>query len=300
MLANPIRRSAHCVLESSSNLPPAFLLPFRARLSTVSQPVDSSSVPASVTTQTSAPTVDSIRDSSGPSTKRDVSELETSRRIPLSPKNFSSAVPRNPKPPESHTKRDSSLNTANTGVHVTPKIPSPTSSTPSIPTTPLSGSVRELLPLLKAQTPHYITAHIYARPYLLTAGDIITLPFLMHGVAPGDILRLNRASVLGSRDYTLRAGAVEGISLVGTPTGKMKIGYLDERLFECRAVVMGTESEPMRIKEKTKRRQRRVKTVRSKHRYTVLRVQEILVKSVKEIEKEENLEGVILVEERKE
>jgi len=50
---------------------------------------------------------------------------------------------------------------------------------------------------------------------------------------------------------------------------------LDERLFMCRATVLGTESEPMRTKIKTKQRQRRVKKVESKHRYTILRISEL-------------------------
>ena len=87
----------------------------------------------------------------------------------------------------------------------------------------------------------------------------------MPGVVPGDILRLNRASIIGSRDYTLK----------GAP-------YLDERLFECRARVMSVESEPMRFEKKTKQRQRRVKTVKSKHRYTVLRLAELKIKSLDE------------------
>ncbi|PQE12829.1 Aconitate hydratase protein [Rutstroemia sp. NJR-2017a BBW] len=124
-----------------------------------------------------------------------------------------------------------------------------------------------MLPLLAVQPSHFISAHIYDRPYLVTAGDIVRLPFLMPGVSPGDVLRLNRASSLGSRDYTLK----------GTP-------YLDERIFECRARVMGTEAEPMRIKEKKKRRIRRTKTVRSKHKYTILRISELKVKTVEEIE----------------
>ncbi|KAE9373216.1 hypothetical protein N431DRAFT_438541 [Stipitochalara longipes BDJ] len=89
----------------------------------------------------------------------------------------------------------------------------------------------------------------------------------MPGVVPGDVLRLNRASAIGSRDYTLK----------GTP-------YVDERIFECRARVMGTEAEPMRIKEKTKRRNRKVKTVRSKHKFTVLRVSEVRVRGLEELE----------------
>jgi large subunit ribosomal protein L21 len=126
--------------------------------------------------------------------------------------------------------------------------------------TPLDDSIRTLLPLLKAQGPHYITSLIHARPYLLTTGDTLRLPFQMPGVSPGDVLRLNRASNIGSRDFTLK----------GTP-------YVDERFFECRARVMGVEAEPMRIKEKTKRRQRRVKTVRSKHRFTVLKISELRI-----------------------
>ncbi|KAI9837689.1 MAG: hypothetical protein M1837_002704 [Sclerophora amabilis] len=144
--------------------------------------------------------------------------------------------------------------------------PSETTSDSPGATAPLHPSIKELLPLLRAQPSHYITIHIHARPYLVTVGDVLHLPFNMPGVVPGDILRFNRASVLGSRDYTLK-GAL----------------YVDERLFECRARVMGIESEPMRIKEKTKRRQRRVKKVKSKHRFTVLRVAELKVKALEEI-----------------
>lgn len=89
----------------------------------------------------------------------------------------------------------------------------------------------------------------------------------MPGVLPGDVLRLNRASILGSRDFTLK----------GAP-------YVDERLFECRAVVLGVESEPMRIKIKKKQRNRRKKTVRSKHKYTVLRVSELKISTPEDIE----------------
>lgn len=82
----------------------------------------------------------------------------------------------------------------------------------------------------------------------------------MPGVVPGDVLRLNRASTLGSRDFTLK----------GEP-------YVDERLYECRAVVLGTEPEPMRVMIKKKRRCRRKKHVHSKHKYTMLRVAEVKI-----------------------
>lgn len=146
----------------------------------------------------------------------------------------------------------------------------------------------------------------------------------MHGVKPGDVLRLDRATAIGSRDFTLFGGVrgksfaerteeaanpsagVEQLTTTTTTTepviGKTadlehttevtgrqnkKKGppaYLDDRFFVCRAVVMGTESEPMRIKEKTKRRQRRVKRVRSKHRFTILRVKELSVRGLKALE----------------
>lgn len=144
----------------------------------------------------------------------------------------------------------------------------PSAPTPIAKPLSLDPSVKEMLPLLAAQHSHYISAHIHAKPYLVTAGDTVRLPFHMPGVVPGDTLRLNRASALGSRDYTLK----------GTP-------YIDERIFECRATVMGTESEPMRIKEKKKRRNRRITTVRSKHKFTILRIAEIKVKSLEEIER---------------
>lgn len=46
------------------------------------------------------------------------------------------------------------------------------------------------------------------------------------------------------------------------------------------------ESEPLRIKEKTKRRRRHVQRIKSKHRYTILRVMEVKVKSLEELVEE--------------
>ncbi|KAI8958775.1 ribosomal protein L21-like protein [Daldinia sp. FL1419] len=150
---------------------------------------------------------------------------------------------------------------------VPPISPSAPASTPSSspsqalthpPSGTTSASVAELLPLLRAQPAHYITIHIHGKPYLVTEGDRIRLPFLMHDVLPGDVLRLDRASNIGSRDYTL----------VGTP-------HVDPSLFECRATVLGVETEPLRIKVKTKRRNRRSRRVASKHRYTILAISEL-------------------------
>lgn len=117
-----------------------------------------------------------------------------------------------------------------------------------------------LLPLLAAQPSHYITLHIHGKPYLVTPGDSIRLPFKMPDVLPGDILRFDRASVIGSRDFTLK----------GNP-------WVSQGLFECRAVVIGTETEPVRRKIKKKRRERKTKIVKSKHKYTVLRISELKI-----------------------
>ena len=137
---------------------------------------------------------------------------------------------------------------------------------PDAPPTPIAESIKTLLPFLAAQPAHYITVHIHGFPYLVQEGDQIRLPFRMPGVLPGDILRLNRASVIGSRDYTLK----------GAP-------HINEGLFECRATVLGTESEPLRIKIKKKRRQRRKRQAKSKHRYTILRISELNINSPEDI-----------------
>lgn len=138
---------------------------------------------------------------------------------------------------------------------------------PTPPPQPIANSVQTLLPFLAAQPGHYITVHIHGFPYLVQEGDQIRLPFRMPGVMPGDVLRLNRASILGSRDYTVK----------GAP-------HIDERIFECRATVLGTESEPLRIKIKKKRRQRRKRQAKSKHRYTILRISDLTINNVEDIE----------------
>lgn len=102
----------------------------------------------------------------------------------------------------------------------------------------------------------------------------------MPHVRSGDVLRLNRATHIGSRDYTLKAPE----AIKGNADHGKKLFYLDERLFVCRARVMGIESEPMRVEEKTKRRQRHVKHVHSKLKFTVLRISDLEVKSVEEYE----------------
>ncbi|KAL1297593.1 hypothetical protein AAFC00_006155 [Neodothiora populina] len=292
LLSRHIKRAC---LDKSWTLPPTFLLPFAANLSTVSHTTDASNAPDVL--------VNSATKTSPDTTTTTTRVKTTSPLSSHSPS--SSSSPASPASPSSPS-----------------PLPTPSQTAPV-----LGPSVRELLPALRAQGPHYITAHIYDRPYLVTAGDTVRLPFLMQGVNPGDILRLNRATSIGSRDFTLKAAAstpnsrspTASTTLVIDPTpgsflashsrvmpgdkpsaslgadgvevdhfvphqAKGKTTYLDDRLFVCRAVVMGVEAEPMRIKEKTKRRQRRTKTVKSKHRYTVLRIQQVDIKSADETE----------------
>jgi large subunit ribosomal protein L21 len=155
----------------------------------------------------------------------------------------------------------------------------------------LSTSLQELLPKLHSQKPHYITAHVHRFPYLLTEGDILRLPFHMKDVLPGDILRLNRASIIGSRDYTLKAGTSNTESYDTKRTGEPN--YLDERLFELRLRVMGLETGPMMETEKKKRRNRHRRIIHSKHKYTMLRVMQLKVKSLDELRSEK---GTLLLE----
>ena len=83
----------------------------------------------------------------------------------------------------------------------------------------------------------------------------------MNDVSPGDTLRLNRASVLGSRDYTLKSGE----DAAGSNNVSGKKNYLDEKLFVCRAMVVGRH-------------------VYSQHRYTVLRIVELTVNDPSEVD----------------
>ncbi|KAJ9603056.1 hypothetical protein H2200_012351 [Cladophialophora chaetospira] len=229
---------------SSSQAPPTFLLPFRAKLH-------------QATTQQSATTP--------------ISQFQqTQSEIP--PAYLTSTPP-----------SEVSTRSATT-------VPSTTQSL-SRPLV-LSRSVQSLLPKLHAQKPHYIIAHIHRFPYLLTEGDMLRLPFHMKNVSPGDILRFNRASILGSREYTLKAGTSSTESYDTKRTGEPN--YLDERLFECRVRIMGIETQPMEFKEKKKQRNRHRKVVKSKHKYTLCRVMEIKVKGFEELVNGET--GMVLLE----
>ncbi|CBX95296.1 hypothetical protein IAQ61_004117 [Plenodomus lingam] len=239
------RTARNALVESRSTLPPTFLLPLRARITTVSHNLETDNVPS--------PLIQSGQHISAEARARS----QTPQPLPAN-----ATKPADPK-----------------------QKPSPHTRTSIVSSTHLTPQIRTLLPLLQTQPSHYITVHLHGRPYLVTKGDSIRLPFLMPNVKPGDILRLNRATHIGSRDYTLKAPE----TVKGTADHGKKVYYLDERLYTCRARVVGVESEPMRVEEKTKRRQRHVKHVFSKLHFTVLKISELEVKSLEEYQ--QALEG---------
>ncbi|KAF2013255.1 hypothetical protein BU24DRAFT_424258 [Aaosphaeria arxii CBS 175.79] len=235
MFAQSLRRS---ILETRCALPPTFLLPMRASITTVSHSLETGNVPDQLV-------------QSGQHISKDLKEKIQNQA------------------------------SVNTSIPPSSSIKPTPNAREDITSTGLTPSIQRLLPLLHSQSSHYLTIHIHGHPYLITEGDEVRLPFLMPNVGPGDILRLNRATHIGSRDYTLKAPEPQR----GTRDAVKKTFYLDDRLFTCRATVVGVESEPMRFIEKTKRRQRHVRTVKSKHRYTVLKISEVKVKSLDEYEK---------------
>ncbi|KAG0635731.1 ribosomal protein L21-like protein [Tuber brumale] len=144
-------------------------------------------------------------------------------------------------------------------------IPPPSETPPTVQSDPAPTAYESLalLTALKAQPSKYIVVKIQGFAFLVTPGDKVVLPFHLKDAGVGDILRLTHAVTLGSRDYTMR----------GSP-------YIDGRLFECRATLLGETAEPLRKKVKKKRRTRRAKTVKSKHRYSVLMIKELIINDV--------------------
>ncbi len=116
-----------------------------------------------------------------------------------------------------------------------------------------------LLRLLQTR-PLYAQLRIFSFSYTVTMGDLLHLPYRLPDVRVGDTLDLRNLTTIGSRELTL----------TGSP-------LLDRGLFSCRARVVELTRQPMSFVEKTKRRQRRVKTVKSKQKVTVLRINELRI-----------------------
>ncbi|KAH3684719.1 hypothetical protein WICPIJ_004305 [Wickerhamomyces pijperi] len=115
---------------------------------------------------------------------------------------------------------------------------------------------------LKLEGDLYAVLKIHNNPFLVTKGDKIILPYNLKTAEAGDVLRFTHVSTIGSRNYTY----------VG------ENDRVDEELFEIKAVVLEKTKLPMRIREITKRRQRKVRHAISKPHRTILRVTELKLK----------------------
>ncbi|PWZ03536.1 hypothetical protein BCV70DRAFT_19041 [Testicularia cyperi] len=71
------------------------------------------------------------------------------------------------------------------------------------PSSPISSN-QDALTLIKSQPNHYAVASITGRTYIITKGDLVTMPRLKD-VQIGDMLVLDKVHEIGSRDFTLRA-----------------------------------------------------------------------------------------------
>ncbi|SCU83148.1 LADA_0C09824g1_1 [Lachancea dasiensis] len=110
---------------------------------------------------------------------------------------------------------------------------------------------------LKLSNELYAILRIHNRPYLVTRGDKVILPFKLKQAEVGDILNLNDVTTIGSRNF----------KIVDAP--------IDPSLYNLRATVLEKTKRPMRIREVTKRRNRKVRHAVSKPDLTVLRISEL-------------------------
>lgn len=109
---------------------------------------------------------------------------------------------------------------------------------------------------LKHELNLYAAVRIHNRPYVVTKGDLVHLPFNLKTASVGDRLRINAIDTVGSRNVTWNGDVAADRVLV-------------------EAVVVDKSRAPMTVKEVTKRRQRHVKHIQNKPAYTTLRVSEL-------------------------
>ncbi|GMG20150.1 unnamed protein product [Ambrosiozyma monospora] len=133
--------------------------------------------------------------------------------------------------------------------------------TKTITTNTEAKLIPDLLPL-KYEHDLYATLSIHNRPYLITEGDEVTLPFrLKHGEI-GDVLNFTNITTVGSRNYTYH----------------VESGEISPEVLSVKGVVIDKTKKPMYVKEVTKRRNRHVKHHKVKHDLTVLRISELKLK----------------------
>ncbi|GAA5835672.1 hypothetical protein JCM11251_002992 [Rhodosporidiobolus azoricus] len=177
-----------------------------------------------------------------------------------------------------------------------------------LPQASSSPSEPSALSLLASQPSHYVNALLMGRRYLLTPGDILTVPKLKN-VSVGQRIALTRILEVGSRDYTLRAAQpashpaakvsssvsaqlvanrepVEfrppmsrAVAVDGIPKDWQRhpdsLPYLGEDVVRAELLVVEHTKGKMFEVEKFKRRKGYRRTLRSKLGFTKLRVGEI-------------------------
>lgn len=126
----------------------------------------------------------------------------------------------------------------------------------SISSTKAKTSKTDTTPL-KLSNELYAIFKIHNRPYLVTEGDRVILPFKLKQAEVGDILNMTDVTTLGSRNY----------KLVGHP--------INTSLYTLKATVVGKTKRAFQTREVTKRRNRRVRHAKSKGDLTILRISEL-------------------------
>ncbi|KPV75461.1 uncharacterized protein RHOBADRAFT_26794 [Rhodotorula graminis WP1] len=141
-----------------------------------------------------------------------------------------------------------------------------------LPTHSTSSSEPSALSLLASQPSHYVVALFMGRRYLLTPGDILTVPKLK-GLDVGHTLALTRILEVGSRDYTLRAAQPASHPLATRHPDSLP--HLAADTVQCTLTVTEHTKGTMFEVDKFKRRKGYRRTLRSKLAFTRLRVGEI-------------------------
>lgn len=110
---------------------------------------------------------------------------------------------------------------------------------------------------LKLSNELYAILRIHNRPYLVTLGDRVILPFKLKQAEVGDILNLNDVTTIGSRNY----------KVVDYP--------IESSLYTLKATVLEKTKRAFQVREVTKRRNRKVRHAKSKGDLTILRISEL-------------------------
>lgn len=105
----------------------------------------------------------------------------------------------------------------------------------------------------------YATVRVHNNPFLVTVGDVMTLPYHLKTANVGDVLNFTDVTTIGSRNFTYHHEPI------------------NPNVVSVKAVVIEKTKLPMRIREVTKRRQRKIRHAISKPHKTLLRVTDIKI-----------------------